>query len=146
MSDGISQPSVDMSASACAAKLSGVPSPWTPGHSARNTRAVRSAPTENVSPVTVVVSWARNTTNGATLSGGKYVSRNVRKPSSSGSCAVMRVNAAGMTELTLIPEYRPSAASARVSPKMPALLETYGLVNGVPNTDADDMLTIRPAP
>src|SRR5215213_1424736 len=122
MSDGISQPSVDMSASACAAKLSGVPSPWTPGHS------------------------ARNTTNGATLSGGKYVSRNVRKPSSSGSCAVMRVNAAGMTELTLIPEYRPSAASARVSPKIPALLETYGLVNGVPNTDADDMFTMRPAP
>src|SRR5436190_120736 len=51
----------------------------------------------------------------------------------------MRVNAAGITELTLMPEYLPSAASARVSPKMPALLDTYGLVNGVPNTEADDV-------
>ncbi len=29
---------------------------------------------------------------------------------------------------------------------MPALLDTYGLVNGVPKTEADDMFTIRPAP
>ena len=33
-----------------------------------------------------------------------------------------------------------------MSPKIPALLDTYGLVNGVPNTDADDMFTMRPAP
>ena len=36
----------------------------------------------------------------------------------------MRVNAGGITELALMPEYRPSAASARVSPKIPALLDT----------------------
>ena len=38
----------------------------------------------------------------------------------------MRVNAAGITELTLMPEYRPSAASARVEPEDAGLARHVG--------------------
>jgi hypothetical protein len=75
------------------------------------------------SPFTGQSSWASNATAGEDSSGGKFALECCNSGDVSSIIeATRRVNAPGLTALTLIPKAAPSAANDRVSDHSPPLL------------------------